>query len=209
MGRTSAIVVGMLLLGIAVVCHVLSAVSRDIVRQSARFKCPVSLSVDFSAPGTYKASFYSGSVVSVDFLALDIPQNAASGEPATARLSALQATYKLIGPDGQAILWAPLKVDPGKFRNPEFAHIIRLNRLDLYLSPAMYQIEVSITQGVRGLTRVPQRLILTGDHVGARPLMSDLLVRVGHVALFGAALVLLPGVVPLARRKKQPETNAQ
>lgn len=209
MGRTSAIVVGMLLLGIAVVCHVLSAVSRDIVRRSARFKCPVGLSVDFSEPGTYRAHFHSGNVVSVDYLGLDIAGSAAWSEPASTRLSALQGTYRLVGPDDQAIVWGPLKVDDGRFRDPKWAPVIRLNRLDLYLSPAMYQIEVSITQGARGLTRVPQRLILTGDHAGARPLMSDLLVRVGYVALFGAALVLLPGVVPLVRRKKQPDKNAQ
>jgi hypothetical protein len=209
MGRTSVIVVGMLLLGIAVVCHVLSAVSRDIVRRSACFKCPISLGVDFSAPGTYTVSFYSGSVVSVDHLGLDIAESAAPGEPASTRLSALQGTYRLIGPDGQAILWGPLKVDDGRFRDPEWAQVVRMNRLDLYLSPATYQLEVSITQGARGLTGVPQRLILTGDHAGARPLMSDLFAMVGNVALLGAALALLPGVVPFVRRKKQPEKNAQ
>ena len=71
-------------------------------RRRQRFQCPVALSVDFSAPNAYSASFDRGNAYVRDaYLGLDIPETALSGAAPEALLASLQGTYAVLDAEGK------------------------------------------------------------------------------------------------------------
>ena len=131
-------------------------------RRRQRFRCPVALGVDFSAPSAYAASFECRKVYVRDaYLGLDIHETALSGAAPEVLLASLQGTYAVLDAEGEKVLSGSLAQDVETVRLPGF-ELIRLVHWG-YFPLGNCQINVKVAQGAPELKGIPQRLVVVID----------------------------------------------
>ena len=160
-------------------------------RRRQRFRCPVALGVDFSAPSAYAAAFaHSSTYVRRAYLGLDIPATALSDSTPEALLTRLQGTYAVLDADGEQVLSGSFAQDVDTLRLPRF-ELIRLASWD-YFPLGDCEINVTVAQGAPALKGIPQRLILVVDDTLSLTFISiRSIIYVGCVCLLLAMIVVI------------------
>jgi len=156
-----------------------------------RFDCLAALSVDFSAPGTYTASFrHWREMTGPDtLLGLDVPKKTLAEVSPGELVAGLEGTFSIRDEDGVRIFWGSLIEDPNKIsarKPPEWIKLRRFNDTYAY-DVANWQIDVIVTKGAPRLKGVPQRLVLIERHFG----FSDLFKVCMWFPLIVAAIILM------------------
>jgi len=128
-------------------------------RRRQRFQCPLALSVDFSTPNAYSASFdRREGYVRAAYLCLDIPETTLSEASPEVLLASLQGTYAVLDAEGKKLFYGSLAQDVETVRLPRF-EIIRLVRWEAF-PLGKCKINVTVAQGAPELKGIPQRLVV-------------------------------------------------
>lgn len=178
-------------------------------RRRQRFRCPVALGVDFSAPGAYAASFDWRKVYVRDaYLGLDIPETALSGAAPEALLASLQGTYAVLNAEGKKVLSGSLAQDVDTDRLPRF-EIIRLVHWGVFPLGGKCKINVTVAQGAPELKGIPQRLVIVIDD-GLDFMFPPVrwIMYIGCVCLLLAVIILTaPIAVSVCAKKRRDKSQ--
>ncbi|UCC97879.1 MAG: hypothetical protein JSW66_18785 [Phycisphaerales bacterium] len=205
LGRIIATSVAVCFLGVACVGFFLSYVTRAYFWHPARFNCLATLSVDFSAPGTYAATFDYGPTAMHDVsLGLDVPKTVLSKTPLNVLLSGLQGTFSILDEDGTEIVRGSLVGDSNGIRVRHFQNIVELCSLRDWYGKANWQINVTVTRGAPRLKGIRQRLVLFDGEAAFRLRTTRLFQAfVACTALLLAAIILIVVALKFFRKRKQ------
>ena len=203
LGRTFATCVGVFFLGVAAYFF-LSWVNRAYFWHRARFGCLMALSVDFSTPGTYTASFEYGQPIHNGFLGLEVPDRILSDTSPDVLLSGLQGTYTIIDEDGKQIIRGPLVEDPNEIRLRYFQNIIELRDLFDWYGKVKWKINATVTHGAPNLKGIPQRLVLIDSEPAVRLRIALFLYTfiICGALLVGIIILTIVAVISLGKRKR-------
>ncbi|HUV62718.1 MAG TPA: hypothetical protein VMW24_02410 [Sedimentisphaerales bacterium] len=208
LGRIIATCVAVFFLGVAGVSFLLFYANRAYFWHPARFKCLAALSVDFSTPGTYSASFnYYPPIISDGLVGLDIPKRTLSQTPPEVLLSGLQGTYSILDAEGRRIFNRPLVEESNKTKMLWRRNIIVLGNLgSWYDNKVAWQMNVTVTQGAAHLERIPHRFVLM-DRAEASVAIDRISIPCALLtcaALPAGAIILAVVVRKSLRKRKQP-----
>jgi len=174
-----------------------------------RFDCLAALSVDFSAPGTYSASFrHWRSLTGPDtLLGLDVPKKTLAEVSPGELVAGLEGTFSIRDENGVRIFWGPLIEDPNMVSARKPPGMIDLRRFDdtSAYGPANWQIDVIVTKGAPRLKGVPQRLVL----IASRFVFSDLPKACMWLPLIVAVLILMGVEGSRYQDKKRPKSSKE
>ena len=166
LGRAIAVCAAVFLLGVAGSGFLLlDLVNRAYSWHRARFNCPAAVSVDFSTPGIYAASFEYALPMGHPILGLDIPRKTLSQMRPDVLLSGLEGTYAIVDADGTEIFGGPLIEDPNNIKVTCFGTIMELRQFGSWYGEVKWRITATVTKGAARLEGIPQRLVFidTGE----------------------------------------------
>jgi hypothetical protein len=165
--------------------------------------------VDFSAPGTYRASFDYGPTALHDLsIGLDVAKTQLSETQPVELLSGLQGTFSILEADGTKVFGGPLVEDPDAIRVRHFQNIVELRSLGDWYEKANWQISVSVTQGAPALKGIRQRLVLFDGEIAFKLGIARLFQAiVGCACLLVAAILLTVVALKSFRKRRQPKTG--
>jgi hypothetical protein len=153
-----------------------------------RFNTMATLSVDFSAPGTYSATIHHWTMIDLyALMGLDVPKKILDKTPPIELLDGLEGTYSIRDEDGERIFWGSLVEDPNKVSLCESPEMIQLRRFDSTYRIVNWQVDVIVTKGAPRLKDVPQRLVL----IDRRFIFLDMRKVLMWFALIVAVLILM------------------
>lgn len=184
------------------------AMSRDHFSHEARFGVVAALSVDFSTPGTYTASFdHWPPILSHAFLGLDVPGRVLSETPPDVLLSGLQGTFEILDADGSKIFSGLLVADPNRIATRYFRNVIELRTLGSWYDKVKWKINVTVTHGAPRLEKMAQRFVL----IDVPRFREDLLYNsvLALLALLAGSVILIIVAVKSLRKKNLPEHSQQ
>jgi hypothetical protein len=170
----------------------------------------MAVSVDFSTPGTYTASFKYDQYIHNGFLGLDVPDRVLSETSPDVLLSGLQGTYAIIDEDGKQIIRGPLVEDPNEIRLRYLQNIIELHNLFSWYGKVKWKINATVTQGAPNLKGIPQRLVLMDTQrafgLGTALLLCTFIIC--GALLAGVIILTNVAVISLRKRKRLKNSTA-
>jgi len=205
---TIAACVAVFFFGVAAYLFALSLMNRAHFTHEARFGIVVALSIDFSTPGTYTASFdHWPPVLSHAILGLDVPGRILSETPPDVLLSRLQGTYAILDANGSQIFSGLLVEDPNRVATRYFQNVIELRTLGSWYGEVKGKINVTVTHGAPRLEGISQRFVLIDVSRFREGLLYNSVLAL--LALLIGAVILINVAVKSLRKKKLPEHSQQ
>ena len=206
--RAIAACVAVFFFGTAAYFFALSMMNRAHFTHEARFGVVVALSVDFSTPGTYTASFdHWPPVLSHAILGLDVPGRVLSETTPDVLLSGLQGTFEILDADGSKICSGLLIADPNMIATRYFQNVIELRTLGSWYGEVKWKINVTVTQGAPRLEGIPQRFVLIDVPIFREGLLPNSVLAL--LALLVGVVILIVVAVKSLHKKKLPEYSQQ
>jgi len=206
--RAIAVCVAVFFFGAAAYFFAMSLMNRAHFTHEARFGFVAALSVDFSTPGTYTASFdHWPPILSHAILGLDVPGRVLSETPPDELLSGLQGTYVILDADGSKFFSGLLVADPNRITTRYFRNFIELCTLGSWYSEVKGKIIVTITHGAPRLEGIAQRFAFIDVPIFRDGLLPNSVLAL--LALLVGTVILIDVAVKSFRKKKPPEHNQQ